>query len=297
MKKIPISDRDVYVTSGGRILRRSDKLDNCEIRGGSMIQVTSRMRGGGRHKDKKSKVEKKQGMKQEPLKNEGPAILESEKEAVIQMLEESEEYRKIVEDVSGGSDVDVERKMRHRASILQERSRGDVLECGLRWAVEARRKGRDKQQEQRRQAKQGEKTEQEQSKQGEQVRFDEEQQLGKTGVENASKSEVMGRATELRTGRGSTGFVRGGDERFRADETSRKGKGKGNGGKGEHEGKGGGFGHNGKQQEMRERGGTGPNGAKHGGRWLTPPGHGRPRGRVDEGRGEERSAKAEMGRQ
>ena len=22
-----------------------------------------------------------------------------------------------------------------------------------------------------------------------------------------------------------------------------------------------------------ERGGTGPNGAKHGGRWLTPPGH------------------------
>ena len=169
------------------------------------------------------------------------------------MLEETEEYRKIVEDVSGGSDVEVERKMRHWASILQERPRGDVLECGLRWAVEARRKGRDKQQEQRRQAKQGEKTEQEQSKQGKQVRFDEEQQLGKTGPENAGEPEVMGRTTELRTGRGSTGLVRGGDERFRADETSRKGKGKGNGGKGEHEGKGGGFGHNGKQQEMRER--------------------------------------------
>ena len=87
------------------------------------------------------------------------------------MLEETEEYRKIVEDVSGGSDVEVERKMRHWASILQERPRGDVLECGLRWAVEARRKGRDKQQEQRRQAKQGEKTELEQSKQGKQVRF------------------------------------------------------------------------------------------------------------------------------
>ena len=148
VKKIPICDQDVYVTSGGRILKGSDKLESCEVRDGSTIQVTSRMRGGGRRKDKKSKVEKKQVTRQEPLKNGCPAILESEKEAVIRMLEETDEYRKIVEDVSGGSDVDVERKMRHWASILQERPRGDILECGLRWAVEARRKGRDKQQEQ-----------------------------------------------------------------------------------------------------------------------------------------------------
>ena len=240
VKKIPISDQDVFVTSGGRILRTSDKLESCEVRDGSTIQVTSRMRGGGKHKDKKSKVEKKQFMRQEPLKNEGPAILESEKEAVIRMLEETEEYRKIVEDVSGGSYVDVERKMRHSVRILHERPRGDILECGLRWAVEARRKGRDKQQEQ------GRKTEQEHSKQGKQVRFGEEQQLGKTGAENAGEPEVMDRTTEVRTGRGSTGLVRGRDERCRADETSRKGKGKGNGGKGEHEGKGGGFGHIGK---------------------------------------------------
>ena len=110
MKKIPISDQDVYVTSGGRILKGSDKLKSCEVRDGSTVEVTSRMRGGGEHRDKKSKVEKKQVMRQEPLKNEDPAILESEKEAVIRMLEETEEYRKIVEDVSGGSDVDVERK-------------------------------------------------------------------------------------------------------------------------------------------------------------------------------------------
>ena len=333
VKRIPFSDRDVYVTNGGRILRRSDRLGGCEIRDGSMIQVTSRMRGGGRHKDKKSKVEKKQVTRQETLKSEGPAILESEKEVVIRMLEETEEYRKIVEDVSGGSDVDVERKMRHWASILQERPRGDIMECGLRWAVGARRKGRDKQQGQRRQAKQEEKTEQEQSKQGKQVRFGEEQQLGKTGAENSSEPahqsdpflcpystgpqwirllrealakdlsstsprtvvdiegadtvdgevateqtvpapkldlpptlepglsnrlkevdlgchrlvlevflSLMGRTTEVRTGRGSTGLVRGEGERCQADETSKKGKGKGNGGKGEHEGKGGGFG-------------------------------------------------------
>ena len=252
VKRTPISDQDVYVTSGGRTLRRSDKLESCEVRDGSTVEITSRTRGGGRHKDKKSKVEKKQGMKQEPLKNEGPAILESEKEAVIRMLEETEEYRKIVDDVSGGSDVHMEWKMRYWASKLRERPGAHILECGLRWAVEARREGRDKQEEQRRQAKQGEKTEQEQSKQGKQVRFGEEQQLGKTGAENAGEPEVMDKTTEVRTGRGSTGLVRGGDERCRADETS-KGKGKGNGGKGEHEGKGGGFGHSGKQQEMRER--------------------------------------------
>ena len=119
VKKIPISAQDVYVTSGGRILKGSDKLKSCEVRDGSTVEVTSRMRGGGKHKDKKSKMEKKQGMKQETLKNEGPAILESEKEAVIRMLEETEEYRKIVEDVSGGSDVDVKRKMRHWARKLQ----------------------------------------------------------------------------------------------------------------------------------------------------------------------------------
>ena len=201
VKRTPISDQDVYATSGGRTLRRSDKLESCEVRDGSTVEIMSRMRGGGRHKDKKSKVEKKQGMKQEPLKNEGPAILESEKEAVIQMLEETEEYRKIVDDVSGGSDVDMEWKMRYWASKLRERPGADILECGLRWAVEARRKRRDKQEEQRRQAKQGEKTEQEQSKQGKQVRF------GR--AENAGEPEVMDKTTEVRTGRGSTGLVRG----------------------------------------------------------------------------------------
>ena len=64
-----------------------------------------------------------------------------------------------------------------------------VMECGFRWAVEARRQGRDEQQEQ------------EESKQGKQVRFGEEQQLGKTGGENAGEPEVMGRTTEVPGGR------------------------------------------------------------------------------------------------
>ena len=46
---------------------------------------------------RKSKVEKKQVTRQETVRSEGPAIPESEREAVVQMLEETEEYRKIVE--------------------------------------------------------------------------------------------------------------------------------------------------------------------------------------------------------
>ena len=71
MKKIPISDQDVYVTSGGRILKGSDKLKSCEVRDGSTVEVTSRMRSGGKHKDKKSKAEKKQVMSQKAVSNEG----------------------------------------------------------------------------------------------------------------------------------------------------------------------------------------------------------------------------------
>ena len=51
---------DVYVTMHGRILKRSEKLDSCGVRDGCTIQVTNRMRGRGKRKDKKCKAEKKQ---------------------------------------------------------------------------------------------------------------------------------------------------------------------------------------------------------------------------------------------
>ena len=79
------------------------------------------------------------------------------------------------------------------------------------------------------------------------MRFGEEEQLEETRAENADEPEVTGTLAEVRTGRGSAGLARSGDERYWADETSRKGKGKGKGEKGEHEDKGGGFGRNGKQ--------------------------------------------------
>ena len=75
------NDEDVYVTVHGKVLRRDEKLKNCGGSDGCAIQVTSKMRGGGRHKDKNSKVEKKQVTRLEPVRNEGPAVLVSEKEA------------------------------------------------------------------------------------------------------------------------------------------------------------------------------------------------------------------------
>ena len=68
MRQIP-SGGDMYVT-GGRVLRGSGKLRSCGASDGCTIQVMSRMRGGGRHKDKGGKAEKKQAAspkRSEPL--------------------------------------------------------------------------------------------------------------------------------------------------------------------------------------------------------------------------------------
>ena len=275
-------DEDVYVTMHGRVLRRNEKLKSCGVTDGCTIQVTSRMRGGGKHKDKKGQKERKRATKpkgpeqkseEEPKRDRGPAIQECDRDTVVQMIEESEENRKVmvrmleenednrkmIESISEGSDFEVEQAFQNfrtagREVLGWDQGQADLVERGLRWAVEARRKGRRQQEEeQQRQGEQGQHPGQEQSKQGKQVRFRDEEQLEEKRAETAGEPEVMGRTTEVRTGRGSTGLVRGGDERCRADETNRKGKGKGNGGKGEHEGKGGGFGHKGNHPETRER--------------------------------------------
>ena len=52
------SDQDVYVTCEGRMQRTEDQLKSRGVRDGSAIQVMNRMRGGGKHKDKKNKVER-----------------------------------------------------------------------------------------------------------------------------------------------------------------------------------------------------------------------------------------------
>ena len=59
VKKTPISNQDVYVTSEGRVLRGGEELKRSGVRDGSTVHVMRRLRGGGKHKDKKNKVEKK----------------------------------------------------------------------------------------------------------------------------------------------------------------------------------------------------------------------------------------------
>ena len=49
----------------GKVLRRGEELRRCGVSEGNVVQVVSRMRGGGRHKDKKSKAEKKQAASRE----------------------------------------------------------------------------------------------------------------------------------------------------------------------------------------------------------------------------------------
>ena len=68
-------DEDVYVAMRGKVLRRNEKLKSCGVPDGCANQV-----GGGKHKDKKGKVEKTLVTRQEPVRSKGPAILERERE-------------------------------------------------------------------------------------------------------------------------------------------------------------------------------------------------------------------------
>ena len=218
------NDGDVYVTMHGRVLRRDERLKSCEVTDGCTIQVTSRLRGGGKHKDKRSKADTKQGMDKSGQKDQQVESLidkcqeatQAQKAVMIQLFEENDAYRRMITMISEAEDEEheIQRFGKQLQSGVDE-ERAKLMKLGMRWAVEARKRGRGAEQEQRRQEEQRQRRHEEQGQ---------------------------------NTGRGSAGLVRGGDERCQTDETSRKGKGKGNGGKGEHDGKAGGAGSKGRQQ-------------------------------------------------
>ena len=133
IRRIP-NGEDMYVTMHGRVLKRSEKLKSCEVTDGCTIQVTSRVRGGGRPKDKKSKVEKKQAAStrtpeqkfaEEVKSVKGPATQEYDRDTAVRMIveneenrkvlvwmmEENEDNRKMIESMSEGSDVDMEQTL------------------------------------------------------------------------------------------------------------------------------------------------------------------------------------------
>ena len=108
------NDEDVYVTMHGRVLKRGEKLKSYEVADGCTIQVTSRLRGGGKHKDKRSKAEKNQAAStrtaeqkfaEEAKSVKGPATQECDRDTAVRMIEENEETRK-------GDDPDDGRKRR-----------------------------------------------------------------------------------------------------------------------------------------------------------------------------------------
>ena len=134
----------------------------------------SRMRGGRKHKNKKSKAEKKQVTGEESVSDKGLAILESVKAKVIQQIEESDEYRRVVACVSEGNDIEADQKVQGFLSAVQELSRLDkgqkgMMECGIRRA--------------------------------------------ETRAQSTDEPEVTSGFAEMRSGRGSAGLVRVGDEK------------------------------------------------------------------------------------
>ena len=104
----------------------------------------------------------------------------------------------IIECVSEGSEGEVQQNVQNYLACIEKvswmnKEQFEHLESGVWQAVEARRKGRDEEQEQRRQAEQGQNTEQEQSKQGKQVRFADETNRKGKGKGNGGKGEHEGK--------------------------------------------------------------------------------------------------------
>ena len=217
-------DEDAYVTMQGKVLRASEKLKSCGVTDGCTIQVTSRMRGGGKHREKKSKIEKErsgspkkielaqvQKADVEPNMNVGEMYLLMEEQ--MRLMSEEAKSLQVTDEVMQRIVEHVVR-MRLMAENMKKQASDDDLqrvekmEQGLKVFMEEVR-ARQKELE---------------------VREPQEQ-----NVKMSLEDQVGRKAT--REGRGCAGLVQGEDETHRMNETCGKSKGKGNGGKGEHGGK------------------------------------------------------------
>ena len=132
------------------------------------------------------------------------------------MIEENEENRKMIESMSEGGDAEMEQQMQNYRTACREvlgwsQEQVEMMERGLRWAVEAKRKGRETQTELT-----------EGQEQHEEVRFREEEQ---SEVVSTDEQNAMSGPEEARTGRGCAGLVQRGDEsRVERDKRQRQGQ-------------------------------------------------------------------------
>ena len=210
LKTVSGSDQDVYVTSGGRILRRDEKLKGCEVTDGCTVEVTSRMRGGGKHKDKKGKEEKKKHVAQ--LDDGMCAMACEQMRQVLENLKTladnstGEDKRRVAENVEELRKAIIGLRKQARGDELQrvaelEESLKKLEEEMLLWSFE--------EQEQRRQ--------EEQTWQGEQEEQEHAAMRKGKGKGNGGKGEHANRKGRF-GGKGAVKMVNGNDEGEEADE-------------------------------------------------------------------------------
>ena len=141
MRRIQNDERDAHVTLHGRVLKRGEKLKSCEVTDGCTIQVTSRLRGGGRHKNKRSMTETKRNEDESGKKDQQVGSMsdkcremtKDQKDALIQTIERNEGYRRLITTISEAEDW--EYKIQRFGKQLQEKSeigeeRAKVIEWG-----------------------------------------------------------------------------------------------------------------------------------------------------------------------
>ena len=116
------------MTLHGKVLRRDEKLKSCEVTHRCTIQVTSRLRGGGKHKEKRSKTDTKQSMEESGKKDQQVGSMsdkchemtKDQEDALIQTIERNEGYRKLITTISEAENW--EHEMQCFRKQLQEQS-------------------------------------------------------------------------------------------------------------------------------------------------------------------------------
>ena len=181
-------DEGAYVTMQGKVLKTSERLKSCGVIDACTIQVTSRMRGGGKLKDKKSKGEKKQVAQLD----DGMCAMACEQtrwmtESVNMLQSTDEDKRRLAEEV--------EKLRKMMAGMGKQATGGDLQRVA---EMEESLKKLEKEV---------------------QAKDVDDQKMTLNFAETGEKKVT-------REGRGTAGLVQGRDETHRMNETSGKGEGK-----------------------------------------------------------------------
>ena len=169
-----VESTDVYMTCEGRVLRWSDELRSSGVADGCTVQIMNMMRGGGKHRNKQNRTEKKPTTsprnsepmrgeqeheeesitqkaelvkgQQEPKIDKSLMSRENAENEVIRRFEETEETRKIIARLAKEKNSDMDTWIQVNAEVtgLDDEQKMTVA-VGIRRAVEARRKGQGRQ--------------------------------------------------------------------------------------------------------------------------------------------------------